>query len=98
MALSNSELDEIQARAEAATEGPWFYTDQIGDGHNVTRNSWDVATCYAGDLDPEDGSRDEQAARNAVFVSHAREDIDNLIAEVRRLRQYAYPSPSGTGF
>lgn len=81
--MITEELAAIEARLAAATEGPWIYRDIIGGYHNVTRNAWDVASCGAGDLDPEDGDRDEQAARNAEFIAHAREDVPALLAAVR---------------
>ena len=81
--MTRLDLKGIETRVQAATEGPWIYRDIIGGLHNVTRNAWDVASCGAGDLDPEYGDRDEQTARNAEFIAHAREDIPALLAVLR---------------
>ncbi len=68
-------LDEIKARAEAATEGPW--TGNNGDGYgayyvdNPTGRT--VARC---DYGPYEGSRD------AEFIAHARTDVPDLVAAV----------------
>ena len=72
-------LDEIRARAEAATPGPWGQGNiNSGDGISLL----DVYSEHAGYVkvasvwDSED--RD--------FIAHAREDIPYLLAEVERLR------------
>lgn len=81
--MTGIDLDAIQARADGATEGPWKYRDIIGENHNVCVNAHNIAACGAGDLDPEYGDRDQQAARNAEFIAHARTDVPALIAAVR---------------
>lgn len=68
-------LDEIKARAEAATEGPW--TGNNGDGYgaycvdNPTGRT--VARCEYG---PYEGSRD------ATFIAHARTDVPALVVAI----------------
>lgn len=74
-------VDEIRARCEAATKGPWItYNDDYHE-HQI----WDI---YAldNDLDPLavlDGHCGQK--ENAVFISHAREDIPFLLDENERL-------------
>lgn len=54
------------ALAQAATPGPWMYTDVIDGDHNVTRGGWDIARCRGG------GAQDAgpAAARDAVFIAY----------------------------
>jgi len=75
--LSDDELNHIQARADAATPGPW---DARFDGERqgifVAQKS--VALFDIGHLRP--------SAPDSDFIAHAREDVPRLLAEVRRLR------------
>jgi hypothetical protein len=80
-------LEEIKARCEAATGGPWIIHPQRG--------------CAEGDLGiftrPETGyglgviwgslaEYEDNAENNAEFIAHAREDVPALVDEVERLR------------
>lgn len=76
--MTEDELRVIEARAEAATPGPWEM--EVDDPYVI----WG----------PDDlrivsfkGSTIIGFEDNAPFVAHAREDIPALIAEVRRLRK-----------
>ena len=73
-------LDEIEARANAATPGPWR------DRHQVCSEVWGQA--------PDSQTCSMQIARighaqfdalNAAFIAHARTDVPALIARVREL-------------
>lgn len=64
-------LEEIKARAEKATPGPWKY-DKYSD-NLVVENGYEA---YLGELKGKD----------VEFLVHAREDVPALIAEVERLR------------
>ena len=71
------DLDAIQARADAATEGPW-YVESSGDHHIVPdvarwRGGMANALTFGGDFE------------TAAFVAAARTDVPALVAEVRRL-------------
>lgn len=80
--MSDERLEQVRARAAAATPGPWEAWD-TGDppaedearAWIVTPGSLHLATLYAGD-----------PSANATFAAHAREDIPALLAEVERLR------------
>ena len=76
--LTDDDLAAIEARANAATPGPWF-----SSGPNLNTNP------HVFELDYWNGGDDaiKHANRNAVFIAHARNDIPRLIAEVRRLRE-----------
>lgn len=73
-------LDEMQARCNAATEGPWEIYD---DG-------WDISVCTAGDGTPGityvaeklRQGRDEGES-DARFVAASRTDMPKLIAALR---------------
>lgn len=81
-----SRLDEIRARAEAATLGPW-----VADGTEIygshpsyggpTHGVWVGETCRVDDPD--------QGAADAAFIAAARADIPWLLAEVERLTAVA---------
>lgn len=74
--MLDSDLDAIEARANAATPGPWeangadVTTRYISHGKGLVR--WQIASY----VDP----------RDLTFIAHAREDVPALVAEVRRLR------------
>ena len=88
-------LEEIKARAEAATEGPWRYC-----GANEERGGCDCGLVWGPDGNAtvaetntgyEGGGWDwkwepEAVIANGKFIAHARTDIPALIAEVERLR------------
>jgi hypothetical protein len=83
-------LDTIEARANAATKGPWFATAE-GQVHRHTpggRKGWWVPEhedIGGGNFGGEGGGYYMEAA-DAEFIAHAREDIPALVAELRRLR------------
>jgi hypothetical protein len=81
-------IDEIEARANAATPGPWR------DRHDVCSEVWGQA--------PDSQTCSMQIARvghaqfdvlNAAFIAAARTDVPALIAEVRRLRKLLEGTP-----
>jgi hypothetical protein len=75
------DLDAIEARAAAATPGPW-----CTDSWEIYQDSeyqpgisfWIGETCRA---DEENDGR-----ADAEFVAHARTDVPAMAAEIRRLR------------
>jgi len=71
--MTNEELDKIEVRANAATEGPWEFEE--GSGY-VTANSETIcASAHSEDAD-------------TAFIAHARQDIPALIAHVRWLEKH----------
>jgi hypothetical protein len=81
------DLDAIEARANAATPGPWV----IGDGHFDNLNpddDWPVRGADGIPLctSPDDGVRGGHLKADAEFIANARGDVPVLVAEVRRLR------------
>lgn len=80
-------LDEIEARANKATAGPWYALDGAAEGFD---GSWDVAGpdgCGIAGMTATAPAatilRDRRA--NAEFVAAARTDVPDLVDEVRRL-------------
>lgn len=71
-----SKLDEIQARADAATAGPWIvppYSSPLRDEVTAPSDSGlSVAVCEV-----------RSPAPNAVFIAQAREDLPKLVAALR---------------
>jgi hypothetical protein len=72
------DLEAIKARADAATEGPWFYDGNPsavvvgGDGRSLCASAYNWP--------------DPVCAANATFIAAARSDVPALVAEVSRLR------------
>lgn len=77
------DLDEIEARANAATPGPW-HEQHIGTDTCVHIGDYGWVT--AGPRAPEYDVDSEQGRDDAEFIAHARQDVPALTAEVRRLR------------
>jgi hypothetical protein len=75
--MTNEELAEIEARANAATPGPW---NDTSEGVASEKENYYICECYQND--PDDVIIDA----DRKFIAHARDDIPNLIAEIKRLR------------
>jgi hypothetical protein len=72
-------LDEIEARAAAATPGPWFV-----ETHAPTLSR--LVCSEDGTLDINFGYVGNRTEPDAEFVAYARTDITAMAAEIRRLR------------
>jgi len=76
------DLDQIEARANAATPGPWC-TDSWeiyqGTKYEPGLSAWIGETCRG-------TSSLEQDRADAAFVAAARTDVPAMAAEIRRLR------------
>ena len=70
-------LDEIEARANAATEGPWrkFQTAQTATTYVVGPRGFLAGGLIIGETYERD---------NAEFIAHARTDVPWLIEQVRK--------------
>ncbi|MDX3249009.1 hypothetical protein [Streptomyces sp. ME18-1-4] len=79
--LTAQQLDDIQARANAATPGPWERYENYGP--TFFANIRGSHLLGVGDFNFGVG---EQAEADEEFVRHAPEDVRTLLAEVRRLR------------
>ena len=83
--MSELDLDAIQQRADAATQGPWVAAHERND-----EGDWyDAAITFKDDRwpdKPQELGFAQYQAEDAEFIAHARIDIPTLIAEVRSLR------------
>lgn len=77
MSLSKERLREIEARAKSATDGPWEAHEEDGG----VLPEWAIWMPDAG----HDGAMVEGKS-DAEFIAHARADVPDLLAEVKRLR------------
>jgi hypothetical protein len=77
------DLDAIEARVEAATEGPWFKVNDTDVCWSANGTHPEVAVC----LRTEDVGVVQSHEANADFIAHARTDIPALVAELRAARE-----------
>lgn len=89
--MSPEQLAEIEARAAAATPGPWEVAGAGGlrgtDEYFVRMGEDDAYNDVAIASDIFDPIYNEISKANAAFIAHARADVPALVAEVRRLRK-----------
>jgi hypothetical protein len=90
-------LDQIEARATAATEGPWrALTTGPGGGDHwyVVDNGESIALVHA-----NDGIDEDQREPDATFIAAAREDVPALIAALREVLALAknHDADEGSG-
>jgi hypothetical protein len=76
--LTDEYLQSVEDRAKAATPGPWV---SFVEGRDHTSGSSFVRT--AGDDIELSGA----SAADQDFIAHSRQDIPQLVAEIRRLRE-----------
>jgi hypothetical protein len=95
--ITQQRLDEIKARCEAATPGPWKHRDppevQIPDPnwerHEIVDESLKLVAQTHYPTTEWKCARNEEMERNGPFIAAARTDIPDLLAEVERLRAEA---------
>ena len=91
--MSADRLDEIKARAEAATPGPWlqdgpWWTDDGGSEPTALPCVVDAnraLVVFPPDATDVGMKRPEDRAANMAFIAAAREDVPWLVSEVARL-------------
>ena len=82
--MTDADLDAIEQRTNAATEGPWFQdSDNPGLVWGEQRSDGDG---YWSLFASETGHDATAEPQDAEFIAHARSDVPALLAEVRRLR------------
>lgn len=83
--MTNGELAAIEARANAATPGPWEdYYGEVTSADDAVHFRW--LACDSPSPKWEGYQETEQASTDSAFIAAARMVIPALIAEVRRLR------------
>jgi hypothetical protein len=88
--MTGRELQEIKARCEAASPGPWVVGDiteaTYYSGKNGVVSVGNRLVAYKGGVDVNDLSEgDLQTFADMEFIAAARSDIPALLAEVERL-------------
>lgn len=78
--MDESRLKEIEARAENAYPGPW---EVIGVGHKMVQVAWE----NFGQKELIGTGGNFKRTEDVIFIAHARQDIPDLIAEIRRLKE-----------
>lgn len=81
--MSEQELDRIEARARAATPGPWV---SFVEGRDHTSGSSFIKTRSAAGARGADIELSGATAADQDFIANARHDIPVLLDEIRRLR------------
>jgi hypothetical protein len=71
------DLDKIIALVEAATPGPWKYSDSRDDYWVVLSPGLFICNM---------NHRNAKETENAEFIAWTREGVPSLVAEIRRLR------------
>lgn len=79
------ELDAIEARANAATPGPWT-TERPTKTYEGFRCGVTIAATYGRQCIYADPPGGQAPAADQRFIAAARADVPALVAEVRRLR------------
>lgn len=86
--MTEEQLREIEARAAAATKGPWFEQYEYDGQRTVAMiRSVDRTFCI-NKANHVEGLPHQQTLANGMFIAHAREDVPALVAEVRRLQEF----------
>ena len=94
--MTDLELEVIEERANAATPGPWIevkksvrvLTNFSPKGKAPSGYEGGICNClgcYRPGIDRQ-SDLNLQAAANAEFIAHAREDVPELIEDIRILR------------
>jgi hypothetical protein len=74
--LEQSRIDEIKARCEAATPGPWKKHDKADYSEIHNTDTWGKALAPIALVADSD---------DALFIAHAKQDMTDLLAEINQL-------------
>lgn len=88
--LTPADLDTIEARANAATPGPWLTTEQAPKWDTPTQCGYDSREHHRGPPYFATGVCVEtiaQAEADSTFIAHARTDVPRLLATARTAHQ-----------
>lgn len=88
--MTPEQLDEIEARANRATEGPWTVSETVDETEYGSYTACGVQPIapleWYSDSDVAHVALEPMVEEDAKFIAAARTDVPNLVAEVRRLR------------
>lgn len=79
-------LEEIRARCEAATPGPWRGDRHDGSIKYAMYGADDTAVLTVDHKDATSGFLGDRCVADEEFVLHSRADVSWLLAEIERLR------------
>jgi hypothetical protein len=101
--MNKTQLDEIKAREEKATPGPWFATVAHEWEPTGSNDEYGASIdAYPPGVPPHDsfgpvvmGGHGQKVSgavgvllnNDAQFIAHAREDVPALVAEIERLKE-----------
>ena len=93
--ITDAELDDMEARAMAATQGPWRAFVEGRDhlsGDSFIRTGDDAAPdMYVSVVSPDRSGEVPAPVADLDFIASARQDLPRLVTELRRLRQLPGP-------
>ena len=81
--LTPARLSEIEAAADAATEGPWYALPK----YSLLGKRSTVAEAGPVRVTADDAHELQTAGEDAAFIALARTAVPELVAECRRLRE-----------
>jgi hypothetical protein len=81
--ITDQELNAIEARANAATPGPWTNVDEYGGELRKGISSTRDASGYSAMVIYDEGGH---SVADATFIAHARTDVPNLCRDNRKLQ------------
>ena len=91
--MNNEDLDAIEARANAATKGPWYHRGSLTEEEVGILGGTEASIVTEND-EPDDGYTFDLFASwrddgiddaDAAFIAASREDVPAMAAEIRRL-------------
>ena len=85
--MTQEELDEINARCDKATRGPWRWEVGILEGRMTAPYPEGVMTHAAGQYVVFVPKR-AVFSEDMEFIAHARDDVEALVDEVARLQEF----------
>lgn len=85
--MTNGQIEEIRARAAAATSAPWHFEPIEGDLYEIFADDHEGLGCVLGTTMVSDEKLLAiQGSANAEFCAKARTDVPRLVEEVDRLK------------
>lgn len=89
--MIEQELAAIEERCAKATPGPWEWRGKSGTLHTLRdRGEYQYGKTVLAPIYEYDSGVDVKVSEaDADFIAYARTDVETLVAEIRRLREFA---------
>lgn len=88
--MTPEQLDEIEARANRASQAPWETSEAVDETEYGSYTAYGVEPIapleWFSDSDMAHVALEPMEEEDAKFIAAARTDVPNLVAEVRRLQ------------